>query len=279
MMRVVLATVLCVLCSGLLAATDLIPDCASVPGWETREEVREFVPDTLFDYMNGNSEGYFLYGFKKMVGVTCGKGDNSILIDVFEMGSPELAWGIFTANRHPRFDTAKIGTAGQIMPSKATFAKGKYYVELAANGERDQQTTLSAYIKLIEPLVPGPEDLPKEIAWFPKEELAEGEVRLVPQSVLGLRMLERGYLARYSYGRAFVVSEESDEAAAQVMTEFRERLADVADADIADEGITGRDRYLRQMCVARKGNYIVGYAGLKETDGKAETAALAASIP
>ncbi len=39
----------------------------------------------------------------------------------------------------------------------------------------------------------------------------------MPQSVLGLGLLKRGYVAQYDYGKAFIVTEESPEAAAAVM--------------------------------------------------------------
>jgi len=262
---------------GGLLAQDIVPDCSAVSGWSQKNEVRTFEPDNLFDYMDGNAEGYIIYGFAKMKGVTCASGDDSILIDVSEMESAELAYGMFSANRHPRHDVIKLGTAGQLMPRKATFVKGKYYVEFAAN--QDAAETLEAYARAMEPELPGPTDLPGTIEWFPKENLTAGSVRLVPQSVLGLRMLTRGYIGQYDDGRAFVVEEESPEAASAVMDKFRERLADNTAADVADEAVTGKDRYLGMMFVVRKGKYIVGTVTRKEGELESRAAALAANVP
>jgi hypothetical protein len=47
------------------------PDCSFVPGWTQQGEVCSYDAETLFDYMNGNSEGYFVYGFTLMKGVIC----------------------------------------------------------------------------------------------------------------------------------------------------------------------------------------------------------------
>ena len=103
------------LLAGLVCAAEPMPDCSAVSGWVQKGKVHRFVPDDLFDYMNGNAEGYFLYDFRKLTGATCRSGENTIILDLFEMASPEMAYGIFTANRHPRFETKKIGTAGQLM--------------------------------------------------------------------------------------------------------------------------------------------------------------------
>jgi len=53
------------------AAPFPLPDCAAVPGWTQQGPERTYDSETLFDYMNGNSEGYFAYGFTLMKGVTC----------------------------------------------------------------------------------------------------------------------------------------------------------------------------------------------------------------
>jgi len=262
------------------AAAPPAADCTAVPGWSQKGGVRHFVPDNLFDYMDGNAEGYILYGFQNLTGVTCQSGEASIVIDISEMSTPEMAYGIFSANRHPRFPVQEIGTAGQIMPRRATFAKGNYYVELAANGGEDFTAALTAFVQDLVTRVPGATERPAILGWFPKEGLEAGSVRLVPQSVLGLRMLKRGYIARYDYGRAFIVTEDSPEAAAAVLEKFKERLGETEAAEVADGGISGSDRYLGRMCVARKGRYVLGFASLKEgEDGVARARALAASIP
>ena len=121
------AFVFCLALAGVAAAAPPAADCTAVPGWAQKGEARSFVPDNLFDYMNGNAEGYIVYEFQRLTGITCQSGEKSIVIDISEMSTPEMAYGIFVTNSHPRFELQKIGTAGQIMPRRATFAKGKYH--------------------------------------------------------------------------------------------------------------------------------------------------------
>ncbi len=259
-------------------AADLVPDCSAVGGWSQKGEVRVHVPDNLFDYMDGNAEGYIIYDFKKMTGVTCTSGEKTIHIDYFKMASPEMSWGIFTANRHPRHDVSAIGTIGQVMPRRAAFAKGEYYVELAAN--QDDQETLEAFARALEPKVPGPAGKPDALGWFPRDGLDVESIRLVPQSVMGLRLLKRGYLATYEDGRAFIVPEESPDAAGKVIAALQERFSDPVESGIADGSISGKDRYLGQMCVARKGHFVVGFATRSAgADLVARVRAIASNLP
>lgn len=265
--------------AALAAEAPVAIDCAAVPGWTQQGEVRSFGPDNLFEYMNGNAEGYLIYDFRRMTGVTCRSGDDTILIDLSEMASPELAYGIFSANRHPQFEVRKIGAAGQVMPRRATFVKGNYYVELAANPARDHRAALEAFARHLAQRLPGTDEPPAALGWFPKSGLEESSVRLVPQSVLGLRLLRRGYVATYDYGRAFIVTEETPEAAAAVLAKLKARWSPAETVAAGEEAYTGNDRILGRMCAGRKGRYIFGFAGLKEgEDAAARLAALAANI-
>jgi hypothetical protein len=255
-----------------------VPDCHWVSGWEQQGPVRTFASDNLFEYMDGNAEGYLLYGFRSMQGVTCKSGDNSIVIDISEMGDADSAYGMFTANRDPNRPTLPIGMGGQIHPRRAVFCKDKYYVELGANPDRDHTAALQAFVKELEKGVPGRTTPPEALSWFPTDKLKS--LRLIPESVLGLRLLKRGYVAEYESGKAFVVPEETVESAAAVMSKLRDRFGQVAQANVADEAFQAKDKYLGGLCVCRKGKYLLGYANVAEgQDAVTLTTALATRIP
>ena len=92
---------------------------------------------------------------------------------------------------------------GQIVPRRAIFAKGQYYVEIAANPEGDHTATLQEWTAALEKIVDGSIEPPAALSWFPAEK--QQSLRLVPESVLGIRILKRGYVAQYDFGKAFVV--------------------------------------------------------------------------
>ncbi len=266
-MKMLLAVLAAAVCCGAQA-----PHCNLMDGWRQQGAARAYDAGSLYDYMDGNSEGYLLYGFVAMQGVTCVQGENSILIDISEFQSSDLAYGMFSANRDPRLPDMQLGAAGQITPRRAVFVKDRFYVELAANPEKDHAASLRAFATALDKLLPGSVQRPAALNWFPKE--GQRSVRLIPESVLGLRIIARGYVAEYEFGKAFVDEEASAETAAGVLDKLRARFGQTSDP------IVTTDRYLGALCFMRNGRYILGYANVAEGyDPAALAAALAARLP
>jgi hypothetical protein len=216
-----------------------------------------------------------------MQGITCAAGGSTLDIDVSEMGDADSAYGMFAANMDTSVPVAKIGMGGQIQRQSASFAKGKYYVELvevAANPDSDDTATMKVFVtKMLEHLE-GRETPPEVLDWFVKEDLSQ--VRLVPESVLGLRELKRGYVAKYKQGQGLIVQEDSPEAAAVVLKSLRERFAGATPVTVGDEGFQATAKYLDGICFFRKGKTVGGYTNLlKAQDAVAQAAKLAARIP
>ena len=253
-------------------------NCDLVPGWQQSGANREYTADNLYEYMDGNAEGYLLYGFVRMQGITCKSGANTLVIDLSEMEDADLAYGMFAANADPTKPQVKVGMAGQVQPRRASFAKGKYYFEIAASPDIDHTVALQSFAGKIEERIEGRSTLPEALDWFPRENLTSA--RLVPESVLGLRQLKRGFVAKYTEGQAFIVPEASPEAAAQTLSKLRARFADSTSAQVGEEAIQAKTQYLGGLCIFRKGRYVAGYANLPESqDAVTQAAKLAARIP
>lgn len=269
-----------VLATGAAGAQDYL-NCHFAPGWEPSGAKRDYTADNLFEYKDGNAEGYLQYGFVRMRGITCASGGNTLDIDVSEMSDADSAYGMFASNADASLPIAKIGMGGQIQKQSASFAKGKYYVEIVAvakDPDSDQSATLKVFADKMLPLLEGRDTPPEALEWFPKEELAS--TRLVPESVLGLKVLKHGYLAKYKQGQAFIVPEASPESAAEVMKKLRERFAGALPAQVGDEAFQVKAQYLDGVCIFRKGRYLGGYANLAEArDAAARAVKLAARIP
>jgi hypothetical protein len=255
------------------------PDCAVAPGFNQDGGVRTFTTETLFEYMDGNSEVYFLYGFKSMKGITCSKGELKLVFDVSEFKDHESAYGMFTGNLDTREPVLKIGGGGQVTPRKAVFTKGIYYVEVAAEPEGEHVGLLTDVITKFEKTLAGAVTPPAQVDWFPTEGIQPGFPRLVAQSVLGLRMLRRGYMAQYDFGRAFVVEEASEAAAQELMSKLKERFPPAGEVALGAGGFTATDRYLKKVCLFRVGNKVAGLTGMADDADAAKLAApLAARI-
>jgi len=271
-----------VLALGLLFASSAVAqeylNCQLVPGWEQSGTKRDYTADNLYEYMDGNAESYLLYGFVRMQGITCTFGQKKFVIDVSVMEDSDLAYGMFASNRDPNQPIANIAMGGQIQARRASFAKGKYYAEIAASPEGDHTAALQAFAAKMEPLLEGRSAPPEALDWFPKESLTS--VRLVPESVLGLRQLKRGYVAKYAQGQAFIVLETSPESAAETFKKVQARFRDASPAKVGDEAFRAKTQYLDGICVFRKGRYLAGYANLPDSQEAVSRATkLATRIP
>lgn len=264
------------LLTALLAAA---PDCTIAPGFAQQGKPHEYDVETLYDYINGNSEGYFLYGFKRMKGMECAKGGLKMVIDVSEFQSAELAYGMFTGNADPRIAQEAIGAVGQVTPTKVTFAKGVFYGEVSIEPQGDHSAILREAAKALAARLEGSTEAPTAFEWFPKEGVQPGSPRLIPQSVLGLKMLSRGYLAQYEDGRAFVVTEASAAAATALFGKLKERFAPAGAATVGEESFTGEDRFLGKFCFFRKGARVGGYVNAKAANPAERAKLVAGRLP
>ncbi len=253
------------------------PSCGLVSGWAQSGPARSYQAGNLFEYMDGNAEGYLIYGFRSMQGVTCRQGEISFVIDLSDMGDADSAYGMFSANRDPAQPVSVIGMAGQVTPRRAMFVKGNWYAEIAANPEGDHTAALRAWLAALDATITGSTALPEALAWFPAG--GRQSLRLVPESVLGLRLLKRGYVAQYDFGKAFVAFEASPESAGAVMQKLRTRFGQVTPARLADEAFEATDAYLGRLFIFRKGRSIGGYSIKSDGhDPAALSAALAAEV-
>lgn len=257
------------------------PNCDVVRGWTQAGPSRTFAADTLYDYMDGNSEGYLIYGFLQMHGVTCKLGEVQFVVDISDMPDSESAYGLYASNRDPRLPVETIGMSGQIAPQRGIFVKGTRFVEISASPvSMDHSAAIRAFLKAMEAQLEGTTAPPDALGWFPTDGLDATSVRLVPQSVLGLSLLKRGYIAKYDYGRAFVVRQTSTDSAAQVMGKLRQRFGDSQAATLADESFQANDKYLGRLLFFRKGAIVAGFANLTDSvDVNKTAAALASRMP
>jgi Family of unknown function (DUF6599) len=261
------------LACGLAGAA--APSCGLVPGWAQKGEARVYSADNLFEYMDGNAEGYLIYGFQNMHGVTCEKDGVTLVIDISDFGDDDSSFGMFSSTRDPRQPQTKLGMGGQIVPRRIIFSKGKWYVEIAANPEGDYTPILQQWAAALEKSVDGSTTPPPALDWFGKDKLQS--LRLVPESVLGIRVLKRGYVGQYEFGKAFVVQ---DEGGAAVMEKLRTRFGNTKPVSIGDEAFLATDQYLGQICIFRKGRFVAGYANVAGgQDAAALATALAAKLP
>jgi hypothetical protein len=263
------------------AAAQSVLDCHIIPGWEQYGATRQYDTGNLFEYKDGGAEGYLIFGFVRMSTVDCKSGANTLTIDLSEMTDPDAAYGLFAANLDPASPISQIGMGGQIAAQSATFAKGNFYIEIvevAADANADDSSTLRSMASTLETRLSGRVTPPAQLRWFPPSNVAP--VRMVPESVLGLRELKRGYVTNYAKGQAFIALESSPESASLVLKALHEHFPGAVSAPVGDEAWMSNAQYLGGLCIFRKGRVLAGFVNLPTPQQAATLAAvLAGRIP
>jgi hypothetical protein len=168
--------------SGVIAMSDaqselraLLPD--TIQGWITTDLDRTYDRNNLFDYINGGAELYLSYDFRRLAGRTYSTNDQpDLIVDVFDMGTSENAYGVFTHSRETVDDT--FGQGSQYTEGLLLFWKDRYYVSILASPETE--TSKKACMALaghIDDGIPTTGPLPQIVSLLPDESLAEETVR------------------------------------------------------------------------------------------------------
>jgi hypothetical protein len=212
------------------APQDLLPASGAVAGWERSGEMKVYVPDDLFDYMDGQAELFFVYNFERLAVQEYQRGqEGPIIVEVYQVASPTDAYGLFSfyATGQPM----DLGAGGSAEPGRLiSFWQGRFYARVFAYGEAEQES-LSALARQVAAGMPEEGGLPELVTRLPQENLVPGSARFFHQklsldnliwlgeeNILNLSAQTDAVLAVYTYDDAKVqllVVEYPDAATAE----------------------------------------------------------------
>ncbi len=100
----------------------------TVRGWSMQDQPRRYTGREIFEYMDGAGEVYLAYHYRAVLVARYSRPEREeILVEVFDMGTPENAFGISTYMRG-RGPGIRIGQDGEYRSGFLTFWRGRYYV-------------------------------------------------------------------------------------------------------------------------------------------------------
>jgi len=103
--------------------------------WQASGKDMVYDRKTIYDYMDGGAEVYLAFDFREVFSRKY-KGpvaEEEITLDIFDMGSPEEAYGIFSSDRQD--PDAGIGQESEYGPGLLRFWQGRYFVSVTASGD------------------------------------------------------------------------------------------------------------------------------------------------
>lgn len=247
--------------AGETGPAGLMPE---LPGWASAEAIRVFEPETLFEHINGAAESYLGYDFRELaVGQFRREaGTGELTVEIYDMGRPRNAFGIYSAERYPESRFVPVGVQGYLEDGLLNFLAGQFYVKLMCyDCGSETESVLESAARSVAGKAGDGSGFPSVLSAFARPELVANSERFILRNFLGRSFLEAGYTALYRRGgeelEAFIIEGRSGEEAEAMLR----RLADEAGAGSPpdeDSAYRWTDRYLGHMFVRRAGRFLCG---------------------
>lgn len=191
-----------------IRASDLIPSDEAVSEWKTVEGPTFYNPGSLFEYVNGAAPFYLNLGFHQLAHVRFQNSRDETLnvtIDIYDQGTVEGGFGVYSSSRHPNEKFEKWGTQGYRSGPLAILWKERFYVSLQGDDERPPTiAALNAYAEWISQKIPGPDIYPKLLDKLPQKNRIENTELYTGKDYLGYRILDKTASAQYRVQEATV---------------------------------------------------------------------------
>jgi len=273
--RRVLFIFLAVFCFSLSASSlQVLPD-RFPDGFLRTGAVTLYHADNLYEYIDGLAVVYLKFGFCQLEHGTYAVGEKEYAIDIYTLGSPLSAFGIFRQRQTSEDRTIALGVEGTIGSYLAVFYKGSHYIEInpLRDGSEDERI-LESLARQVEKVIPGDSKLPAEIAIFPEEKLVKGSQRYVDENLISSSYLGRGLTALYSgkeadgRTRLFFGLPEDAENARKRYERFRSEMKMAVPFRIGDaDGVFGKTPYQGMSVICFWRRFIFGATGFANPDG------------
>jgi len=255
------------------ALLSLLPELMS---WKLSEEPLEYVPESLFEYINGAAEIYLSYNFEKLIVAQYGRKDSpaSLTLEIYDMGNEKNSFGIYSVERFPESNFLTLGNGGYVEEGTLNFIVSKYYIKiLCFDCEESSEMILKQFSQEILKKVEGKESLPLILNSFPEEGLINYSQKFILRNFLGQSFLHDGYLATYKLGDlefdCFLIEAKNEEEAENMFKKYLDYYT--RNSQTIQESSLGfhiKSNYYKNVFMAGVGNYICGV--LKINDGSEE---------
>ena len=220
---------------------------ARINGWQAEPQDRTFDEQTIFSYIDGAGEVYRAYNMRACLSRRYVKsGETDIILDVFDMGSSEDAFGVFTHDTDgERLD---IGQDARLRPGWLSFWQNRFFVSIYLQEEsRQAEQAVKELGRQVAAAAGKPGKRPPILQLLPAKGLDTATVRylhhpivlnyhyyLFDDNVLNLSPRCEAALASYSrdgmQARLLLISYPESQTARRSLSGFRRHYLPDADA-------------------------------------------------
>jgi hypothetical protein len=265
--------------AAAVAPEKMLPGNDALSGWQRSGASYDYTPGNLYTYIDGAADEFITYGFESLHGAeyacTADRQD-SITVDVYDMGSALSAFGMFTSKKDPSSASLGIGAESFGNEQLVVFYKGRFYVEIQTRisgaGNRPVPQTAA---RMVASRIPGNNSRPGVLGLFPATGRVPGSENYVVGGILGHAFLPRGIASDYRVKgelmKAHIVLFPDPVQAGAAFDEYKKNLARSGEKIILKESFGARsfaahEQYQKNIFVALLQNYLVCISGLSRIE-------------
>jgi len=147
--------------------------------WSKSSDFAVYDPENLYAYINGGAELYISYQFINLISQPyINEEEDEIKIDIFNMGSSQNAYGIFSHSRETIDDFVGSNIESEYAGGLLTFWKGRYYVSILAYPETEsRKLVVQQLARKIAAQIQEDSYRPKILALLPEYKLQQHSIR------------------------------------------------------------------------------------------------------
>jgi hypothetical protein len=180
----------------------LFPSPGFEKGWKWDGRPKHFAPDNLYEAIDGEADLYISFGFRELATLLYYWGspsDTFFVVDIYDMGTPLNAFGVYSNLRHPDYQFENIGDEGFVHDYGMKFYKDRFLVDIKL-GEFSEKCRRAALIVAKETArrIRSSGKTPRLLGLLPEEHRIQRSLRYVKREMLNQGFLPGGLEARYS---------------------------------------------------------------------------------
>lgn len=223
-----------------------------------------YQPDTLYQYIDGGADIYLLYEFQKLLHQDFKSGAAELTADIYDMGKPENAFGMYAAERSPGYKFLPIGVEGYRSEGILNFLQDHYYVKLSGSGP-NASVLLDQFARTLSGRIGGLRTLPSLLEKLPLENRMKHSEQYMRKDPLGHAFLAPSYEVTYAWGTKqskLLISVATDAAGAksrleQLTQHFKKSGECAAAPELGEGGIRAKNGFEGRVIARTQGRYLI----------------------
>jgi hypothetical protein len=250
-------------CSAAMSrdARDMFP---KLEGWDLNIGDKVYVPENLFDIINGAADGYLSYDFQKLYTAEYfNDNEKQIRVYIFMHSNPVNAFGIYSQERHPDYEFNETGAQGFESAGSYYFLTGNYYIQITTHHE-GLDDTLEELAQLMNEKLDQDNRLPAELELFPGRGKIAASEKYVANNFLGYSYLHSAFIADYEQGgesfNIFIISPQNEQQTEKMLNEYLD-FVKFPERKRTQSKYIIEDPYNGTIHLIRTGKYIGGIMG------------------